>query len=103
MIDEFDGSIVNKIDVFFNDSFVNRVSLFFSYNNSRLTQKNGNNKSKCKVYFIDLKKINYSINFKNQERENLILSVWPNCKHLSTIDPACLATSVRGNCHLFYS
>lgn len=30
----------------------------------------------------------------NQERENLILSVWPNCKHLSTIDPACLATSL---------
>jgi len=30
MIDEFYGSIVNTIDVFFYYSFVNRVWLFFS-------------------------------------------------------------------------
>ncbi|CAF2814590.1 unnamed protein product [Rotaria sp. Silwood2] len=31
---------------------------------------------------------------KEQERENLVLSVWPNCNHLSTIDPTCLAASL---------
>ncbi|CAF3880190.1 unnamed protein product [Rotaria sordida] len=31
---------------------------------------------------------------KQQERENLILSVWPNCNHLPTVDPACLAASL---------
>ncbi|UJR30683.1 hypothetical protein I4U23_018206 [Adineta vaga] len=30
----------------------------------------------------------------NQVRENLVLSVWPNSKHLLTIDPTCLATSL---------
>ena len=32
--------------------------------------------------------------FQTQVRENLVLSVWPNCKKLLTIDPTCLAASV---------
>lgn len=84
LIDACDRSIVNKIDVFFVCLFVDQLSTSRS--------QNGSNDFAGR-YFSSVNSIENS-RLQDQVGEPLVLSVWPNCKHLLTIDPTCLAAAV---------